>query len=544
MALPDNLKAVYTQCLTEREEREASRYSRPLVRLWDAQWILAGTVKDYLALSCTLKINDIGTASLSLRPDDHLAQWIMDTVDGDTGRSVFLTVDKNGIRWSGRLDTYTIDIEKSVFTAMFNDDMEQLKYVSIWPNSFLPATVQAPKYWTLFAPIDWAIPLTFFCQFLRLSGNLWNIPDDPLDPTTWVEGITPWEWPNVCMPKPLLTSGGPWVVISSRFDTLFDLLELASEHGYKVSYRRWLKGDPMPYPGCVKARNGQCFWDIEDVSTALGETVLGGNLLTGLVRTVQTYTENAIDSVIGTVANPVNPPEYSRKGTFLFTHKKAPYVIYRHKYGLKKTTYTRQTAGAIQMVTGGHSAPGVNELIGLPIKFVGNVLGAIVPGLDTLGDIADSLLKDIYSDVFLAFATIKSPTRARQAGWNPREEEFLPAPGKSYTLSMGLALARGFYQSRDRDAVEIDIGDGAPYVVGDRGQGHFALGSRIGAEVPYRGGKVVVHQVQSLTFQHEPYKPPVWIPTLGDPTVNEMPLDRLFRDTGKLYKAARNLGVV
>lgn len=155
------------------------------------QWILAGTVKDYLALSCTLKINDIGTASLSLRPDDHLAQWIMDTVDGDTGRSVFLTVDKNGIRWSGRLDTYTIDSEKSVFTAMFNDDMEQLKYVSIWPNPFLPATVQAPKYWTLFAPIDWAIPLTFFCQFLRLSGNLWNIPDDPLDPTTWVEGITP-----------------------------------------------------------------------------------------------------------------------------------------------------------------------------------------------------------------------------------------------------------------------------------------------------------------------------------------------------------------
>ena len=43
MALPDNLKAVYTQRLTEREEREASRYSRPLVRLWDAQWILAGT---------------------------------------------------------------------------------------------------------------------------------------------------------------------------------------------------------------------------------------------------------------------------------------------------------------------------------------------------------------------------------------------------------------------------------------------------------------------------------------------------------------------
>ena len=90
MALPDNLKAVYTQSLTEREEREASRYSRPIVRLWDAQWILAGTVKDYLTLSCTLKINDIGTASLSLRPDDHLAQWIMDTVDGDTGRSVFL----------------------------------------------------------------------------------------------------------------------------------------------------------------------------------------------------------------------------------------------------------------------------------------------------------------------------------------------------------------------------------------------------------------------------------------------------------------------
>lgn len=158
------------------------------------------------------------------------------------------------------------------------------------------------------------------------------------------------------------------------------------------------------------------------------------------------------------------------------------------------------------MVTGGHSAPGVNEMQGLPIKLIGNVLGSIIPGLETLGDITDSVLKNIYEDTFLAFAAIKSPIRAIQAGWNPLEEQFVAAPGKSYTLSMGLTLARGFYSTRDKSSHEFDIGTGAPYILGENGQGHFTLGDRIGAEVPQRNGLVVVEQVQRITLKYGPDK--------------------------------------
>ncbi|MFY9190174.1 MAG: hypothetical protein WAN89_02725 [Lawsonella sp.] len=513
------------------------------MRLWDAQWEQSITIRDYLALETVKKFNDFGEATLVLDPKSSVAQWVMQTMDGKKNRTVFMTVDKNGVRWSGRAREYKISLKDSTLTVFFDDDMITLKHILQWSNPFLGASLQFPKFWTMFAPLDWAIKVTMFANMFRISGNLWNIPDDPLDPATWVEGITPWNWPNCVVPGSLLLSGAPWVVISSRFEPISDLLDICTEHGYMVTYRRWLEGDPMPYPGCLVARNGQCFWDVVDKGSALGETVLGGNIFTGLIRTVQTYAENTLDTVIDTVANPVARDQYSERGMFLFTRKKAPFVIYRAKYGLQAMEYSRQAAGAIQQVTGGDSAPGVNEMIGLPIRFVGNVIGAIIPGFDTFGDLADSLLKEIYSDVFLAFAAIKSPIRARQAGWNPLEEDFISAPGKAYTTSMWLALARGFYQTRETDSHKIDIGDGAPYVVGERGGGHFSLGDRIGAEVPYSNGRVVVNQVTELKLVHKPGEAPSWVPTLGDMRLQEMPLDRALKSIGKLYKAIRNLGV-
>ena len=539
------LMTIYETCVAEREARENTRYSKPFVRIWDAQWNLLGIARDYLALEAMMKLNDVGEAKLVLHPESSLAQAMMATADAPVARSVFITIDKNGIRFSGRMRGYQISTNRKKQTVMFNflDDMADLKSIIVWPNPFLPAGIQAPKYWTWFGPLRYGLKLTLFCNFLRISGNLWNIPDNPLDPLTWVEGIVPSQWPNLVQPGSLLGDGSEWGVISSRMDDFFAIAkDLCDEHGLMITYRRYLESDPNPLP--FPMRNGQCMWDIVEKGNMLGETALGGNIATGLIRSVQRYTDDLLDTTIETVLNPVTPPEYSQKGRTLFTLKKAPYVILRHNYGLADLTYTREAAGPIQVVTGGHSAPGVNELIGLPIKLVGNILGAIIPGLDTLGDIADSLLKDIYEDVFLAFAKIKSPIRAVQEGWNPVEEAFITAPGKSYTLSMALTLARGFYQTREKASHTVNIGDGAPYVVGANGEGHFGLGDRIGAEIPFRGGRVVVEQVQQLSLKHDAKTPPTWLVKLGDPHVDEMPLDRLFRDTGKLYKAVRNLGVI
>lgn len=543
----EEFDTIHKACMADRTQREMARYSPPLIRLYDAQWRLHGTVRDCFAFETQQLVNQVAPATLTLRPTDPLAQWIMDRMDSPIERTVHLVSEKNGIRWSGKIKSYEIITgdrhNRVVFHAL--DDMEQLKFIHCWANPFLGASLQVPKYWTLFGPAIYMLKLTLFCNLFRISGNLWNIPDNPLNPASWVEGLTPWEWPNLVMPASLAGDGSPWVVISTRFENFFDLAtQICNEHGLVITYRRWLTGDPQPFPGFYKVRNGQCFWDIVDKSSALGETALGGNIGTGLMRTIQSYADNAVDTIIGSVANPVNPPEYSKKGSLLFTLKKQPYVIYRHQHGLQKMKYTRQAAGAIQMVTGGHSAPGVNEIQGLPIKLVGNILGAIVPGLDTLGDIADSVLKNIYEDTFLAFAALKSPIRAAQAGWNPLEEQFIAAPGKAYTLSMALTLARGFYNTRDKASHQFDIGTGAPYLVGANGQGHFGLGDRIGAEVPYRDGRVVVEQVQGLTMRWEPGAPPVWQVTLGDPTIDEMPIERLFRDTGRLYNAIHNLGVV
>lgn len=95
-------------------------------------------------------------------------------------------------------------------------------------------------------------------------------------------------------------------------------------------------------------------------------------------------------------------------------------------------------------------------------------------------------------------------------------ENFAAGGDQAYTLSSLLAMRKGFVDTREEVSHEVQIADGSPYLIGDRGGGHFFLGDRIGVEMPgSRDGRVDVAQVTELDLAWSAEQPHEWAATIG-----------------------------
>src|SRR5699024_9162843 len=202
--------------------------------------------------------------------------------------------------------------------------------------------------------------------------------------------------------------------------------------------------------------------------------------------------------------------------------------------------FTWEPTLPVQVDGGGHSMPGVSDGISAAVQLAGNNLGMFI-FQPTLGTIADTILRPIYSDTILAWMSLKSPLRAMESGWSHYHEHFARGSDRAYTLSGLVAMREGFWATRERTAHSLQIADGAPWFVGENGQGQFLLGYRIPAPVVgLRAGKLIVEHVCDLLF--------VWshsrmrcVMTLGDTRSSELPLSRVRRDVSCLVAAFSDL---
>ena len=145
----------------------------------------------------------------------------------------------------------------------------------------------------------------------------------------------------------------------------------------------------------------------------------------------------------------------------------------------------------------------------------------------------------------MAFMSLKSPLRTTSLGWSHYRERFQDGADQAWTLSAIIALRTGFWETRQRTAHTMKIGDGAPYLVGDQGQGHFFLGDRVGGQVPGApDGRVVVERVSSLKLAWDAVKPHEWQITTGDMETNEDPLEHLLKRIKDTTGALHDLGVI
>lgn len=530
--------------ITNRLKAEEKRRLLPAdVRLYDGDANFRGTVKRENAASFQYLDNETGIASLEMPLDYYLSRWIAD-IDGRGTTNVLIRAEKDGSRWCGLMDEFKIikgDDGRKFIRVTFKHDYEGLKHILAWSNPFLPAEVQFPRLWVCFGRARWALKTTLLVNLMRLESSLFMLPDDPMDPNGW-NNFDQSTWWNVVKPD-LEPDHSVGAIVHSRFKNMHDVSKkIVADAQLSWEPRRYFDGDPPPWPG-ANLRNGCIVWDLIDKSGWTTGTSFGGNIFEGLFRELINIGADGITENVEQVDDPNVPGEYLVPG-FKGTVPSMPGVVYRdgEHTGIQASEFGHKPATDVGVVAGGHSMPGVNELISAAVQMVGD-LTAMIPGVPPLGGVADAILKPLYTDVFLAFGKWKSPQRAQRLGGSHYHEKWAEGGDRAYTLAFLLAMRAGMWSTRETNRVTLTVADGAPWRIGQRGHGHFFLGDRVAFSVlGMEPGRLFVERVSELTLAWDRDSTPGWQIQIGQREAED-PVARMAEDMQDFLGMLQELGV-
>ncbi|QSL99769.1 minor tail protein [Gordonia phage ODay] len=551
--------------LWAREIRQTriSRIARPArVELYDGDWNYRGQAVARLAGSeLDLTENDTGSIVIELPIDlkerrrTFLAHWALNQEARGT-TNIHVIVEKDGARIAGRADPKNgvklVSSEKKVVLT-FLEDTQELKHVHMAAAPFLPVSlIQQPKVQFLWAPADWGGLVTLGMNVLRNQGANFNMNFDLLDQSTWTGGL--WAQAQIVpVPRKLTASVAPTTIITgtikqSWWDVMAPILEDAE---LMIVTRRFKKGDPEPWAGAgTNWRQGTLFVDIVDKSGWRSGTSIGGNLATGLARTIANVTSNYVeDSYDLLTGAPVDTSGYKLPG-FLSTQPPRPHAIYRDGEitGVQNFELTRGAGGPVRITAGGKSMPGVNELLEAVIGYGGDVLGDNISiagyGVGSLGSILNAFLMPILKDSMLAYMSVPLLMRSAKQGWGHYLETAATGVTQAYTPSSIMDLRKRRRETDPDTAFSFEVASGVPLLIGDRGQGHWWLGDRVGATSRYLGARVFVARCRGLNLPLGGDDPQMWKATFGDRRAKKDALEKLVETAATAFSALNEIGIM
>lgn len=539
---------------TEKAIRDEAleRSEEPLTRIWNAEWGLEHVLGCEYKASFDWISNDTGPGRTEIPFDMAVAQWIADDegrIARGEGRNVCITVDYCGARWSGIMDKFTIEKREDGDTVLVVDwmhDYEHVKWITVWSNPFLPAWLQAPRAFGLAGPVPWILKLALHLNIFRQHNPLITIPDDPLELGAYFEWLDQSNWNMVVAPGSFwdyLNAGSLWGIVFSRWTNWHDMAHTMLEDAqYLVTCTRYLDGDPAPWAG-ANLRHGALVIDIVDKSNVYIGTSNGGTIFDGLFRTFFDFTDDFLDSTLNLAADTETPADYFTVG-YRFTHPADPYVIFFEdddNSPIQTSQLINSPAKGVEIATGGHSMPGVNEAISATIQAVFDMIG-IVALMGGLGSVVDTLVKPLYEDVILAWWSVKNIMRAQHGGWERLYEYFQQGSQKAYTIASLMVLRAGMWATRTVVSWKVNIGDGFPFMVGDRGHGHFFLEDRIGL-VLKGTTKINMDRCRKLSLSWDEDQPPDWEISVGDERIWQDPAQRAWGRIETVIAGLKDLGV-
>ncbi|MFG1790360.1 phage tail protein [Nocardia sp. NPDC049149] len=540
-----DFEAQYAAIIRRLEANRIKRLRPPLVRLWDGNWVLRGQVSHTYTGSFQEVDSETGVGKIEMPEDYYLSKWIIDH-DARTTKNIHVTVDKDGVRWSGRMDSYEIEKNatgQTIVRVFFKHDYEELKHIICWSNPFLFAELQFPRLWLMFGPAKWALKLTLLVNIMRLESSIWMLPDDPLDPKQWFN-FDQSTWSMVVKPLKIEDDRSPFAVVHARFKDFHSVAKsILADAQLTPTFRRYLEGDEPPWPG-ARLKHGCLVIDIEDKSGWTSGTSFGGDLFLGLQHAITNIGSDGKTESVQNISDPAFPDEYYQPG-WKGTLPSAPGIIYREtkRNGIVSSGFVGRPATDVQVVTGGHSMPGVNELISAAIQMAGDLIAMMI-GVPPVGGAVDALLKPLYTDTVLAWMAWKSPARAQQLGWSHYKEGLASSSSKAYTLSALITLRAKLWATREQFSHQVQVADGAPWLIGQRGKGHFYVGDRIGTTVKGAPkGKIYVERVSEATLSWSRDRSPSWAITVGHREERD-PVVKALEKVQELFGIAHDLGVM
>ncbi|SHT89806.1 Bacteriophage protein [Mycobacteroides abscessus subsp. abscessus] len=562
-----------------REYRIERAYDPPHIELYDGDWVYRGTVRGELDGRVNPIVNQTGTISLRLpidlddRRGTWPAFWALDEEARGTS-NIHVIVETMGARIGGRMKAKDgVHIERGatgdVVVIDFLDDIEELKFVHTAGNPFLPLSlIQQPKAWMLLAQADHGILLTMAANLLRLQltnidiGTLFKL----LDPANWnipelVDTfLNIWQQSQiVIVPRTFGDSVAPLsLVVGSIKTSIFDVAAPIMEDAeLQWDLRRWKTGDPEPWPGAgTNWRNGTLFVRIVDKSGFRTGTSIGGNLATGLTRTIADVLSNHVeDSYNLFTGETIDETGYRLPG-ILGTQAAHPYVVYRDGdiTGIQTSNFSRSPGGAGRITVGGQSMPGVNELISAAIQYGGDVLGdnisaAISAGVGftvsvgSLGGAIDSFLNPIYRDSILAHMSVPLLLRTSRQGWGHYLETTSTNVTQAFTAASVMDLRRRRRETDPDTSFNLTVANASPWLIGDNGFGHWWLGDRVGGTSKYLMPRVFVRRCRSLDINWGEHRPLTVEGTFGDTRQEKDAIERMAELMSRTMSGLQQIGL-
>ncbi|MBW0270786.1 hypothetical protein ATM97_07135 [Nocardia sp. MH4] len=543
--------------VTEERDRQraAQRLEVPDVMVYDGEFNMQGWLDAAYLGDFEWKDNDTGAGITELPWDHYLAQWMWDEhgrIARGEKRQVHIVVEcRNGARWSGRLDSVSPEKREDgseVLVVEWLSDYETVKWYTVWSNAALPSIFQFPRVFMLAGGARWCLLTALHLQVMREQQNWWNLPDDPLDPGSWVPADVS-QWSVVVKPHSFLDDledGILWSLLSSRFKNWHDIAKpILADAELSVVWRRYMPdlGDEQPIPG-MTLRPGALVIDIVDRSGFYNQgTANGGTLWDGLTRTLAQFVGGFIDPVVEEVAD-IDEPTYKIPG-LISTAKTTPYVVWLEgeETGIQSSKNKRWPSKGVQVVVGGQSMYGVNEAISATVQLAFDLLSAAL-FIPALGGSADALLAPLYTGTVLAWMNVKSLARSTTDGWAGYFEYFQDGADRAFTIESLLVLRAGFWATRTKFGVEVNVADGSPWVIGDQGKGHCWLGDRVGfGLLGDRTGRIHVDRIKSIRLRYSDSEPLSWVPVIGDTSDDKDPAVRAIEKLEGVFSALHDLGV-
>lgn len=562
-----------------REYRIERAYDPPHIELYDGDWVYRGTVRGELGGRVNPIVNLTGTISLRLpidlddRRGTWPAFWALDEEARGTS-NIHVIVETMGARIGGRMKAKDgVHIERGatgdVVVIEFLDDIEELKFVHTAGNPFLPLSlIQQPKAWMLLAQADHGILLTMAANLLRLQltnidiGTLFKL----LDPANWNIPelvdifLNIWQQSQiVIVPRTFGDSVAPLsLVVGSIKTSIFDVAAPIMEDAeLQWDLRRWKSGDPEPWPGAgTNWRNGTLFVRIVDKSGFRTGTSIGGNLATGLTRTIADVLSNHVeDSYNLFTGETIDETGYRLPG-ILGTQAAHPYVVYRDGdiTGIQTSNFSRSPGGAGRITVGGQSMPGVNELISAAIQYGGDVLGdnisaAISAGVGftvsvgSLGGAIDSFLNPIYRDSILAHMSVPLLLRTSRQGWGHYLETTSTNVTQAFTAASVMDLRRRRRETDPDTSFTLTVANASPWLIGDNGFGHWWNGDRVGGTSKYLMPRVFVRRCRSLDITWGQGRALAVEGTFGDTRQEKDAIERMAELMSRTMSGLQQIGL-
>ncbi len=339
----------------------AEKLKPPLVRFWDGSWNLRGVVSRINSATIQEIDNETGTADFELPLDYWMSEWIVN-LDERSTQNIHVTVDRDGARWSGRMEQFTVvksEDGTGVLRVRFKHDFEELKHILVYPNPWLPPEVQFPRLWLLFGPARWALKTTLLVNIIRLYSSAWAIKPDPLNPNGW-DSFDQSTWMIAVKPGSIEGDNSLPSIVHGRMKNMHEASRrIVDDAQLSWEFRRYLDGDPEPWPG-ANLRHGCLVVDLIDKSGFTSGTSFGGNLFSGLLKAFINIDSDGLTEGVDIIDDPNNPDQYYDPD-FMGTLPEQPWVIYRDGVhtGIQTSEFTYKPPTDVGVVAGGHSMPGV-----------------------------------------------------------------------------------------------------------------------------------------------------------------------------------------